>query len=55
MKVMADTKKAEADAAYLIQQENQRKIIEIAKTNDSFVVCNADYSEKTAYIGGIQI
>ena len=23
--------------------------------SDYFVVCNADYSEKTAYIGGIQI
>ena len=33
MKVKADTKMAEADAAYSIQQENQRKIIEIAKTN----------------------
>ena len=33
MKVRADTKAAEADAAYSIQQENQRKIIEIAKTN----------------------
>ena len=33
MKVRADTKAAEADAAYSIQQENQRKTIEIAKTN----------------------
>ncbi len=33
MKVKADTKAAEADAAYSIQQENQRKVIEIAKTN----------------------
>ena len=33
MKVRADTKAAEADAAYSIQQENQRKVIEIAKTN----------------------
>jgi flotillin len=33
MKVLADTKRAEADAAYSIQQENQRKTIEIAKTN----------------------
>ena len=32
MKVKADTKKAAADAAYSIQQEAQRKIIEIAKT-----------------------
>ena len=32
MKVKADTKNAEADAAYSIQQEAQRKIIEIAKT-----------------------
>ena len=33
MKVRADTKAAEADAAYSIQQENQRKVIEVAKTN----------------------
>ena len=33
MKVKADTKAAEADAAYSIQQENQRRVIEIAKTN----------------------
>ncbi len=33
MKVKADTKRAEADAAYSIQHENQRKVIEIAKTN----------------------
>ncbi len=33
MKVRADTKRADADAAYSIQAENQRKIIEIAKTN----------------------
>ena len=33
MKVRADSKAAEADAAYSIQQENQRKVIEIAKTN----------------------
>ena len=29
MKVRADTKKAEADAAYSIQQEEQRKTIEV--------------------------
>ena len=33
MKVKADTKKAEADAAYSIQQEEQRRTIEVAKTN----------------------
>ena len=33
MKVKADTKAAEADAAYSIQQENQRRVIEIARTN----------------------
>lgn len=33
MKVKADAKRAEADAAYAIQHENQRKVIEIAKTN----------------------
>lgn len=33
MKVKADAKRAEADAAYSIQHENQRKVIEIAKTN----------------------
>ncbi len=33
MQVRADTKKADADAAYSIQQENQRRIVEIAKTN----------------------
>ena len=33
MRVMADTKKAEADAAYSIQQESQRKTIEITKAN----------------------
>ena len=33
MKVRADTKRAEADAAYSIQEENQRKSIEIARTN----------------------
>ncbi|MDD3193890.1 MAG: SPFH domain-containing protein [Oscillospiraceae bacterium] len=33
MKVRADTKKAAADAAYSIQQEEQRKTIEIARTN----------------------
>ena len=33
MKVKADTKRAEADAAYAIQQENQRKTIEITKAN----------------------
>ena len=33
MQVRADTKKAEADAAYSIQQENQRKTIEITRAN----------------------
>ena len=33
MKVMADNKRAEADAAYSIQQENQRKTIEITRSN----------------------
>ena len=33
MKVRADTKRAEADAAYSIQQEEQRKTIEVARTN----------------------
>ena len=33
MKVKADTKAAEADAAYSIQQENQRRVIEVARTN----------------------
>ena len=33
MQVLADTKKAEADAAYSIQQENQRKTIEVTRTN----------------------
>ena len=33
MQVRADTKKAEADAAYSIQQETQRKTIEITRTN----------------------
>ena len=33
MQVRADTKTAEADAAYSIQQENQRKIIEVTRTN----------------------
>ena len=33
MKVRADTKKAEADAAYAIQQETERKTIEITRAN----------------------
>ena len=33
MKVKADTKKAEADAAYSIQQETQRKTIEVTKVS----------------------
>ena len=33
MKVKADTKRAEADAAYSIQQENQRKTIEVTRAN----------------------
>jgi len=33
MKVKADTKRAEADAAYSIQQESQRKTIEITRAN----------------------
>ena len=33
MQARADTKKAEADAAYSIQQENQRKTIEITRAN----------------------
>ncbi len=33
MRIAADTKKAEADAAYSIQQESQRKTIEITKAN----------------------
>lgn len=33
MKVRSDAKRAEADAAYSIQHEEQRKVIEIAKTN----------------------
>ena len=33
MQVRADTKRAEADAAYSIQQETQRKIIEITKAD----------------------
>lgn len=33
MQIKADTKKAEADAAYSIQQEQQRKTIEIARTD----------------------
>ena len=33
IQVLADTKKAEADAAYSIQQENQRKTIEVTRTN----------------------
>ena len=33
MQVMADTKKAEADAAYSIQQESQRKTIEVTRAN----------------------
>ena len=33
MQIKADTKKAEADAAYSIQQENQRKTIEVTRVN----------------------
>ena len=33
MQVRADTKKAEADAAYSIQQESQRKTIEVTRAN----------------------
>ena len=33
MQNLADTKKAEADAAYSIQQESQRKTIEVTRTN----------------------
>ncbi|MEA4919909.1 MAG: SPFH domain-containing protein [Clostridiaceae bacterium] len=33
MQVLADTKKAAADAAYAIQQESQRKVIEVARVN----------------------
>ena len=33
LKLQADTKQAEADAAYQIQQEEQRKTIEITRTN----------------------
>ena len=33
LKVQADSKKAEADAAYEIQKEEQRKTIEVTKTN----------------------
>ncbi len=33
MKIKADAKRAEADAVYSIQQENQRKTIEITKAN----------------------
>ena len=33
MTVRSETKRAEADAAYSIQQENQRKTIEVTKVN----------------------
>ena len=33
MKVKADAKKAEADAAYSIQQETQRKTIEVTRVS----------------------
>ena len=33
MTIKADTKRAEADAAYSIQQENQRRTIEVARVN----------------------
>ena len=49
MKVKADTKKAEADAAYSIQQESQRKTIEITKANADIArkEKEAELAEKT--------